>query len=197
MQVKTVHESVQAWLIDKDYEDESLYNQNFTLRYQRPDRISRRLERAVRMNVTAKWASVPYQVTSYGLGGMCEDHNDPYGYNEGAELTPERANLVKSGDIFGTVMGWLSDTEAGGATTFFTNDKPLLFWPKKGDAAFWFGLKSDGSKENTVYHGGCPVISGSKWILNKWIYTFDQFSKLPCDRQRGQRLKPWNKSTYW
>ena len=188
---------MQAWLIDKDYEDESLYNQNFTLRYQRPDRISRRLERAVRMNVTAKWASVPYQVTSYGLGGMCEDHNDPYGYNEGAELTPERANLVKSGDIFGTVMGWLSDTEAGGATTFFTNDKPLLFWPKKGDAAFWFGLKSDGSKENTVYHGGCPVISGSKWILNKWIYTFDQFSKLPCDRQRGQRLKPWNKSTYW
>ena len=195
--MKTVHKSVQAWLIDKDYEDESLYNQNFTLRYQRPDRISRRLERAVRMNVTAKWASVPYQVTSYGLGGMCEDHNDPYGYNEGAELTPERANLVKSGDIFGTVMGWLSDTEAGGATTFFTNDKPLLFWPKKGDAAFWFGLKSDGSKENTVYHGGCPVISGSKWILNKWIYTFDQFSKLPCDRQRGQRLKPWNKSTYW
>ena len=95
--------------------------------------ISRRLERAVGMNVTDKWASVPYQVTSYGLGGLCEDHNDPYGYNEGVELTPENGKLVYSGDIFGTVMGWLSDTQAGGATTFFVNDKPLLFWPTKGD----------------------------------------------------------------
>ena len=83
--------------------------------------------------MTDKWASVPYQVTSYGLGGLCEDHNDPYGYNEGVELTPDNGKLVYSGDIFGTVMGWLSDTQAGGATTFFVNDKPLLFWPTKGD----------------------------------------------------------------
>ena len=182
---------------DNVYDDDTLYNRNSTIRHHRPIRISRRIERAVRMNVTAKWASVPYQVTSYGLGGLCEDHNDPYGYNEGTELTPERANLVKSGDIQGTVMGWLSDTQAGGATTFFTNDKPLLFYPKKGDAAFWFGLRSDGSRENMVYHGGCPVIAGSKWILNKWIYSFDQFSKLPCGRERGVRLTPWDKSRYW
>ena len=183
--------------MDTDYEDESLYNNNFTIKHHRPIRISRGIERAVGMNVTAKWASVAYQVTSYGLGGLCEDHNDPYGYIEGAQLTPERANLVKSGDIFGTLMGWVSDTQAGGATTFFTNDKPLLFYPKKGDAAFWFGLKSDGSRENMVYHGGCPVIAGSKWILNKWIYSFDQFSKLPCPRQRGGWLNTWDKSRYW
>lgn len=24
-------------------------------------------------------------------------------------------------------------------------------------------------------HVGCPVLKGSKWILNKWIYSFDQF----------------------
>ena len=72
-------------------------------------------------------------MTGYGLGGLCEDHNDPYGYIEGVELTPDRAKQRYSGDIFGTVMGWLSDTQAGGATTFFINDKPLLFWPTKGD----------------------------------------------------------------
>ena len=107
------------------------------------------------------------QVTNYGLGGLVEDHNDPYGYNEGAHLTPEVANLVHSGDIMATLMGkeplliktvalllpsewqnsfmeiqqinagektvkfkdklvkrkyisgWLSETTAGGATTFF------------------------------------------------------------------------------
>ena len=195
--MKTVHKSVQAWLVETEYEDMEVYSRNVTFHHQRPVRISRRIERAVGMNVTDKWASVPYQVTSYGLGGLCEDHNDPYGYNEGMELTPERQNLVKSGDIFGTVMGWLSDTQAGGATTFFANDKPLLLWPRKGDAAFWFGLRSDGSRDSMVYHGGCPVIAGSKWILNKWIYTFDQFRKLPCRRQRGVRVEPWDQSRYW
>ena len=188
---------MQAWLREYKYEDLEFYNRNATIRHHRAVRISRRLERAVGLNVTDKWASTPYQVTSYGLGGLCEDHNDPYGYNDGVKLTPDRQKLVKSGDIFGTVMGWLSDTQAGGATTFFANDKPLLIWPRKGDAAFWFGLRSDGSKEHRVYHGGCPVIAGSKWILNKWIYTFDQFSKLPCSRLRRVRVEPWDKSRYW
>ena len=45
------------------------------------------------------------KVTNYGLGGLVEDHNDPYGYNEGAPVPPERADLVHSGDIIATVMG--------------------------------------------------------------------------------------------
>ena len=67
MQGKTVHKSVQAWLYDTVYqegEDETQegYNRdNFTILHQRPIRISRRIERAVGMNLTDKWASVPYQ----------------------------------------------------------------------------------------------------------------------------------------
>ena len=45
------------------------------------------------------------KVTNYGLGGLVEEHNDPYGYNEGAPVPPERAELVHSGDIIATVMG--------------------------------------------------------------------------------------------
>ena len=88
-------------------------------------------------------------MTNYGLGGLVEDHNDPYGYNEGAPVPPERADLVHSGDIIATVMGeeqnvimshycmiasvrhyvsgWLSDTKAGGATSFF-NGVDLVSW---------------------------------------------------------------------
>ena len=73
------------------------------------------------------------QVTNYGLGGICEEHNDPYGYNEGAYLTDH----VHSGDIMAslvggsidtimsmmrlgnTIGGRLSDITAGEATTFF------------------------------------------------------------------------------
>lgn len=35
------------------------------------------------MNVSGQWSSEKLQVTSYGLGGLVEDHTDPYGYNEG------------------------------------------------------------------------------------------------------------------
>jgi len=35
-------------------------------------------------------------------------------------------------------------------------------------------LKSSGKREMAGTHGGCPVLIGSKWILNKWIYSFDQ-----------------------
>ena len=65
-------------------------------------------------------------------GGMCEVHNDPYGYNTGAELTDMNQNLRYTGDIFGTVMGWLSDTLSGGATTFFTGHDQIKLWPTKG-----------------------------------------------------------------
>ena len=41
---------------------------NFTVLHPRAIDIARRIERAVAMNVTDKWASVPYQVTSYGMG---------------------------------------------------------------------------------------------------------------------------------
>ena len=31
-----------------------------------------------------------------------------------------------------------------------------------------------------TYHGGCPVLAGSKWITNKWIRSWSQFKHFPC-----------------
>ena len=62
-----MHKSVQAWLYDKIYHDdegdiEGGYNRDkFTVLHQRPVRMSRRIERAVGMNVTDRWAAAPYQ----------------------------------------------------------------------------------------------------------------------------------------
>ena len=54
------------------------------------------------------------------MGGLCETHIDPYGYIEGAGLyeSPEVQRLKQTGDIFGTLMGYLNHVEAGGATAF-------------------------------------------------------------------------------
>ena len=86
----------------------------------------------------------------------------------------------------------------------------IRLWPTKGAAGFWYGLFTDGSRvrcneilhissifdfeDNAAMHGGCPVIAGNKWIINKWIMTFAQWNKLPCDTQRLQRHKVWEPS---
>ena len=103
------------------------------------------------------------------LGGLGCPELCLFGIRELAKL-PIRAKYL---DVSGpmrclhsvTVMGWLSDTTAGGATTFFVNDSPLLLWPSKGAAAFWFGLFSDGTRDSKVIHGGCPVIAGQTGTL--------------------------------
>ena len=41
-------------------------------------------------------------------------------------------------------------------------------------------LKASGKREALSVHGGCPILMGSKWILNKWIYSFEQWKTYPC-----------------
>ena len=112
-------------------------------------------------------------------------------------MTSERESLKLTGDIMGTVMGWLTDTAAGGATTFYNNDQMVKFWPTRGAAAFWFGLTSDGHKDHGAIHSGCPVLAGSKWIINKWVFSFNQFDKYPCDVTRRRRIPVWDKYRTW
>ena len=62
----------------------------------------------------------------------------------------------------------------------FTWKKEQFMEPTKGAIAIWYGLESNGYLQYDSSHGGCPILSGSKWILNKWIYYFDQWKNYPC-----------------
>ena len=77
-------------------------------------------------------------------------------------------------------MGWFQETVAGGGTAFDSKNYEGLIEPVAGDAAFWINLSSSHRKDLRAIHAGCPVLKGSKWILNKWIYSWDQWQKWPC-----------------
>ena len=62
--------------------------------------------------------------------------------------------------------------------------------PEKGAAAFWYDLTAEGNRDKTTQHGGCPVLKGSKWILNKWMYSFDNFEKFPCKMEKRTIPEP-------
>ncbi len=187
---KFIHKSVQTWMGDIEYEvyynniTEVDRNNNYTIGFPNLYKLSKRLELASGLNVTAKYASTDYQTTNYGLGGLCEIHTDPGGYLEGQEIPKTEdgfRRIINQGDMIATFMGWLGDVPAGGATGFCEPLFETTVWPVKGSIAFWYDLDKKGHRDYRTLHGGCPILSGSKWILNKWIYYYDQMFKLPCN----------------
>jgi len=128
-QVRIVSKTVQVWMGDYkyahgdefDYEGERLPNPDRDVREVEHAilvKLSRKIELATRMRLTGRDSATQYQVTNYGLSGLCEGHMDPHGATEGIEGPRDRFNLKYSGDMFATFMAWLEDCEAGGATAY-------------------------------------------------------------------------------
>ena len=105
--------------------------------------------------------------------------------------------LSVTGDMIGTLMAWLDDTEAGGGTAYLSPGFEGVILPEKGAAAFWYDLYSNGLRDNHSLHGGCPVLKGFKWILNKWLYMYDNFQKFPCKLKPKLRNSPPSKNDYF
>jgi hypothetical protein len=54
--------------------------------------------------------------------------------------------------------------------------------PRKGDALLFYSQHPDGELDETSFHGGCPVLEGTKWAANIWIWNGCRYGvckKLP------------------
>ncbi len=102
------------------------------------------------------------QILNYAGGGEYRPHFDYFPDNTGG-----RVHTKKSGQRIITVIMYLNDVTAGGATILPNIN--LSVYPKKGSALYFSYFNSKGQVDPTTLHGGSPVVDGEKWIATKWI----------------------------
>jgi prolyl 4-hydroxylase len=105
----------------------------------------------------------PLQGQRYALGQEFKAHTDyfePYGadYERYCAATGQRT---------WTVMIYLNEPKAGGATRFKTIDKTVQ--PETGKLLAWNNLTPDGQVNPNTLHHGMKVRSGTKYIVTKWF----------------------------
>lgn len=106
------------------------------------------------------------QILNYVGGGEYRPHFDYFPDNEGG-----RVHTAKSGQRIITVIMYLNNVTAGGATIFPNIN--LNIYPKKGSALYFSYYNSLGQTDANTLHGGAPVLAGEKWIATKWIHEHE------------------------
>ncbi|KAM3719934.1 Prolyl 4-hydroxylase subunit [Dirofilaria immitis] len=87
--------------------------------------------------------------------------------------------LEKSGDRIATILIYMTEPEIGGETIFMSNLKMSLPCIKNA-ALFWYNLMRSGEIDIRSRHAACPVLTGIKWVANKWFRERGQEWRRPC-----------------
>jgi prolyl 4-hydroxylase len=105
----------------------------------------------------------PLQVLHYEVGAEYKPHHD---YFDAAQAGNDRV-LAMGGQRIATVVMYLNDVEAGGATAFPSLGLEVL--PRRGSAVYFAYTGVSGETDARTLHGGSPVAAGEKWIATKWL----------------------------
>ena len=105
----------------------------------------------------------PMQGQRYEIGQEFKAHTDYF--------EPSGQDYAKyctvSGQRTWTVMFYLNEVEAGGATRFKAIDK--LVRPEPGKLLAWNNLRLDGSPNPSTLHHAMKVRAGTKYVVTKWF----------------------------
>lgn len=103
------------------------------------------------------------QILHYNGGGEYRPHFDYFPPDD-----PGSAMQMKvGGQRVSTLVMYLNDVEAGGATVF--PKLGLEVCPTKGSAVYFEYTNSQGQIDPMTLHAGAPVTRGEKWIVTKWM----------------------------
>jgi prolyl 4-hydroxylase len=105
----------------------------------------------------------PMQGQRYEVGQEFKAHTD---YFEPQGVDYEKYTSV-AGQRTWTVMVYLNDVEAGGATRFKAVDK--MVQPETGKLLAWNNRRPDGSPNPSTIHHAMKVRAGQKYVITKWF----------------------------
>ena len=105
----------------------------------------------------------PLQGQRYAVGQEFKGHTD---YFEPQGIDFERY-CGRSGNRTWTVMVYLNEPEAGGATRFKAVDK--IVQPETGKLVAWNNRRADGRLNPSTLHHGMKVRAGTKYVITKWF----------------------------
>jgi prolyl 4-hydroxylase len=142
----------------KDTFDDTVRKSEQTWLYKPIGEIADRIAKIVGLPVENQEA---YQVVHYGKGGRYDPHYDA------CVRDCKRMNI--GGPRIYTFLIYLNDDFEGGDTYFPNVDHTVV--PEKGKAVLFRNVSDYGRILPESKHGGNPVLSGEKWIINKWIHT--------------------------
>lgn len=105
----------------------------------------------------------PMQGQRYAVGQEFKSHTDYF--------EPNGMDFARYCNVAGnrtwTVMIYLNQPEAGGATRFKAVDK--IIQPETGKLLAWNNLRSDGTPNPSTIHQGMKVRAGVKYVITKWF----------------------------
>ncbi|RJG07951.1 proline hydroxylase [Noviherbaspirillum cavernae] len=103
------------------------------------------------------------QVLRYEKGNEYRAHYDWFDPDQPGP----RKHLEHGGQRVGTFVLYLCDVDEGGGTSF--PNLGLEVQPRKGNAVFFRNTDDYGSPDRQTLHAGAPVVSGIKFVANKWL----------------------------
>lgn len=105
----------------------------------------------------------PIQGQRYAIGQEFKAHTD---YFDPGGVDFHKFCAV-AGNRTWTVMLYLNEPAAGGATRFKAIDK--IVQPETGKLLAWNNLRPDGTPNPATLHHGMKVRDGTKYVLTKWF----------------------------
>jgi prolyl 4-hydroxylase len=112
------------------------------------------------------------QVVNYGIGGQYEPH-----YDFARETEPNSFDEWRGNRIL-TAIYYIGDVLAGGYTVF--PELGIKVEPTKNSVGLWYNLLASGDGDYRTRHAACPVLTGSKWVANKWFHIRGQEFHRRC-----------------
>ncbi|MGW5750944.1 2OG-Fe(II) oxygenase [Nocardia rhamnosiphila] len=110
------------------------------------------------------------QVVHYNTGGQYMPHFDYFPPADPGAIP----HLMGGGQRTATLIVYLNDVEAGGGTFF--SRAGISFSPRKGQALYFRYFNNLGQLDPATEHAGQPVLSGEKWIINKWMRRYSSIA---------------------